>query len=51
MGVGFGSLLGETMQETDYLIKSPANAARLMEAINEIEAMITADSQKEGESE
>ncbi len=49
MGVSFGSLLGEIMQETDYLIKSPANAVRLMEAINEIEAMITADSQKEGE--
>ncbi len=30
----------EAMQETNYLLKSPANAARLNEAIDEIEAMI-----------
>lgn len=30
----------EALQETNYLLKSPANAARLNEAIDEIEAMI-----------
>jgi len=33
----------EAMQETYYLMKSPANAARLAEAIDEIEAMIERD--------
>lgn len=30
----------EAMEETNYLMKSPKNATRLIEAINEIEAMI-----------
>lgn len=30
----------EALQETNYLLKSPANAARLNDAIDEIEAMI-----------
>jgi antitoxin YefM len=30
----------EALQETNYLLKSPANAARLNEAIDEIEEMI-----------
>ena len=30
----------EAMQETNYLMKSPANAARLVEGINEVEAII-----------
>jgi antitoxin YefM len=33
----------EAMQETCYLMKSPVNAARLADAINEIEAMIEKD--------
>jgi len=36
----------EAMQETNYLMKSPANAARLIDAINEIEAMIHDDKDK-----
>lgn len=31
----------EAMAETNYLLKSPANAARLAEAIDEIETMIS----------
>jgi antitoxin YefM len=30
----------EAIQETNYLMKSPANASRLIEAVDEIEAMI-----------
>jgi len=30
----------ESMKETQYLLRSPANAARLAESIDEIEAMI-----------
>jgi len=33
----------EAMQETNYLMSSPANAARLIEAIDEIETMIEKD--------
>ena len=33
----------EAIQETNYLMKSPANASRLIEAIDEIEAMIAND--------
>ncbi|HEX4044240.1 MAG TPA: type II toxin-antitoxin system prevent-host-death family antitoxin [Gammaproteobacteria bacterium] len=33
----------ESMQETNYLMKSPQNAARLLEAMDEIEAMIETD--------
>lgn len=33
----------EAIQETNYLMKSPANASRLIEAIDEIEAMIAKD--------
>lgn len=36
----------EAMQETNYLMKSPANAARLAEAIDEIEKMIAKDKGK-----
>ncbi len=36
----------ETLQETHYLLKSPANAARLAEAIDEIETMIEKDKAK-----
>jgi antitoxin YefM len=35
----------EAMQETYYLMKSPANAVRLAEAIDEIEAMIERDTE------
>jgi antitoxin YefM len=31
----------EAMQETSYLVSSPANAARLAKSINEIEEMIS----------
>ena len=36
----------EAMQETNYLLKSPENAARLAEAINEIEKMIARKKRK-----
>ncbi len=36
----------EALQETNYLLKSPANAARLAEAINEIETLIANDKAK-----
>lgn len=31
----------EELQETNYLIKSPQNAIKLLESINEIESMIS----------
>lgn len=36
----------EALEETNYLLKSPANAARLAAATNEIEAMINDESKK-----
>jgi antitoxin YefM len=36
----------EALQETNYLIRSPANASRLIEAIDEIEALVAADKEK-----
>lgn len=36
----------EALQETNYLMKSPTNAARLIDAIDEIEAMIAKDKTK-----
>jgi antitoxin YefM len=36
----------EALQETHYLMKSPANAARLAESIDEIEQMIKDDKAK-----
>lgn len=36
----------EALQETNYLLKSPANAARLNEAIDEIEEMIAKKKKK-----
>lgn len=36
----------EALKETNYLLKSPVNAARLAEAINEIEALIEKDKAK-----
>lgn len=37
------------MQETTYLLKSPANAARIAHAIDEIETMIAKKSKKQKE--
>ncbi len=34
----------EELQETNYLIKSPQNAIKLLESINEIESMISSSS-------
>jgi antitoxin YefM len=36
----------EAMQETNYLMSNPANASRLIDAIDEIEKMIAADKGK-----
>lgn len=36
----------EAINETFYLLKNPKNAARLQESIDEIEAMIAANNQK-----
>jgi antitoxin YefM len=36
----------EAMQETYYLMKSPSNAARLMQSVDEIEKMIAKDKAK-----
>lgn len=36
----------EALQETNYLMKSPSNAHRLVEAIDEIESMIAKDKAK-----
>jgi PHD/YefM family antitoxin component YafN of YafNO toxin-antitoxin module len=36
----------EALQETNYLLKSPANAARLAEAIDEVEKKIADDKAK-----
>jgi antitoxin YefM len=36
----------EALQETNYLMRSPANASRLIEAIDEIEALVAADKGK-----
>lgn len=36
----------EAIQETNYLMSSPKNARRLVEAIDEIEKMIKADKDK-----
>lgn len=36
----------EAIEETNYLMKSPANAARLLEAIDEIEALIVKGKRK-----
>lgn len=36
----------EAIQETNYLMRSPANASRLIEAIDEIESMINKDKAK-----
>lgn len=36
----------EEMQETNYLLKSPANAARLAESIDEIENLIAKNKKK-----
>ncbi len=35
-----------SMEETNYLMKSPANAKRLINSINEIETMISTNSKK-----
>ena len=40
----------KAMNETNYLLKSPANAARLAETIDEIEAMIAQDTSKNDKS-
>lgn len=37
----------EAMEETNYLLKNPMNAARLASAVDEIEAMISAERKKE----
>lgn len=34
------------MQETNYLLRSPNNAARLVDAINEVEALINENNKK-----
>ena len=34
------------MQETNYLLRNPNNAGRLLEAINEVEAMIEENKKK-----
>jgi len=36
----------EAMQETNYLMRNPANATRLVEAIDEIEKMISKNKAK-----
>jgi antitoxin YefM len=36
----------ESMQETNYLLRSPTNAARLAKSIDEIEAMIASKKSK-----
>jgi antitoxin YefM len=36
----------EALQETHYLMRSPANAARIAESIEEIEKMISDDKEK-----
>lgn len=36
----------EALQETHYLMRSPANAARIAESIDEIEKMISEDKDK-----
>jgi len=36
----------EAMEETNYLLRSPKNAARLMDSVNEIEALIALKKKK-----
>jgi antitoxin YefM len=38
----------ESLQETNYLLKSPANTKRIIESIDEIEAMITENKKNKG---